>query len=113
MRSREKTQWTVVATATNAVATATQPKLARHRHYITGISLSSRGGTPAVGTAEVRSEANVKDRFEIPAAVFSPIVNNYVSALECGINEDATFTCPNLGAALTTTVVVKGYSLAE
>jgi hypothetical protein len=110
---REKTQWTIVATATAAIATATKVAVPRMRHYITGISLSMRGGTPAVATAEVRSAANVLDRLELAAAVFAPILANFVYAYECGINEDATFTCPSLGAGITVSVVVKGYTLAE
>lgn len=111
MAKRRKTQWTVVDTQTNVTATATKAAVPGQRHYITGYSVSVRGTTPAVGTFEVRSAANVKERLELAAAQLPPILVACDDApIECGLNEAATATVGAMGASQTATVTVKGYT---
>lgn len=112
-REAKKTQRTQIDTQTNAAATATEPAVARMRHYITGYSVSVRGTTPAVGTFEVRSGATVKIRLELPAAQMAPIDVECSNPIECGINEAAIATVGAMGATQTATVVIKTYTVDE
>jgi hypothetical protein len=110
---RVKTQWSPIDTQTNATATATRAALSGARHYITGYSVSVRGTTPAVGTFEVRSGANVLVRLELPAAQMAPIDVYLDFPIECNINESAVATVGAMGATQTATVSVRGYTQAE
>ena len=96
------TKWTVVASGTNAIVTATRSAPAANmRNYIVGISISA-SGTPATAiTAQVRkaSGGTILDQFQIPAVAFAPIVINYVRPIDCG----------NADCGITGTVVLRGF----
>ena len=111
--TRKKIQWSVVATATNGAATATKTGLASHRHYVASVSYSSKGLPAAAVTADLKSQATVKDQWEVPAANFSAVVIGYNHPIEMGIGEDAVLNLPALGAGIVGTVVLKGYTLRE
>lgn len=109
-----KTQWTVVATGTNAVVTATKAAVAGQRHYITRYSVSVRGTTPAVGTFTLNSAANLKDQLELAAAQLPPIaIAADAAPIEGGINEAITASVTGMGATQTATVSLHGYTVAE
>lgn len=112
-REAKKTQRTAFDTQTNAPATATQAAQARMRHYITGYCVSVSGTTPAVGTFEVRSAANVLVRLELPAAQMAPIDVDLSNPIECNINEAAVATVTGMGATQKATVVIKTYTVEE
>lgn len=104
------TEWTEVATATNGTATATRAAVTGKIHYISGISISANGQPAAAVAATVTDGATTKDRFEIPALAFSPIIINYVRPIRCTVSTAANVTLPALGAAITGTVVIKGFT---
>jgi hypothetical protein len=106
-------QWSVIATQTNATATATKAKIAAMRHYIIGFSFSSSGALAAAVTLTVQDSTNavVLDEFRIPINTPMPLVVNYgTHPLEGGTNADVQITVGALGAGIVGEVVLKGYT---
>jgi len=106
-------KWSVVATGLNTTVTATRAAPpAGKRNYIVSISISSDGAPATHITASVRTStgATTLDRLEIPAAAFAPIVINYVRPLECADGANCDVTLPALGASVTGTVVLRGFT---
>lgn len=105
-------EWTVTASGTNAVATATKAAEAGKSHYIAGVSISMSAAPAASVLAEVRENAaTAKDQFRIPAAVFAPIVINYVRPIRIAKGLSADVTLPASGTAgVIGTVTIRGFS---
>jgi hypothetical protein len=102
------TTWTVVASQTNATATATQAAVTGKQHFITGISFSMSAAPAAAVTVQVRQGATVLDQFQIPAAAQAPLIHNYTPALQLAAGTEASITVGALGAGVVGTVVLKG-----
>lgn len=104
------TDWTNVATQSDAIATAQRNGVAGLVHYITGISISASAAPAAAVTAEVRSGATVLDRFEIPNAAFAPIIHNYTRPLRAAPGDTVSLVLPALGGTTIGTAVIKGFT---
>ncbi len=104
------TQWTVVASQTNATATATKAADATKQHYLTGISFSMSAAPAAPVTVQVKDGTTVLDQFQIPAAAQAPLILNYVPPLAITPGNLAEITVGALGAGVVGTVVLKGKS---
>lgn len=107
-KSFAPTQWTVVASQTNATATATKTADAAKQHFITGISFSMSAQPAAAVTVQVRDGATVLDQFQIPAAAQAPLVHNYTPPLAITNGAAASITVGALGSGVVGTVVLKG-----
>lgn len=106
-------KWTIVATGTNSTVTATRTApAAGKRNYVVAVSISASAAPSAAITAQIRTAAGATtlDRLEIPAAAFAPIVINYVRPLEGTDGANVDVTLPALGAGVTGTVVVRGFT---
>lgn len=106
-------KWTIVATATNGSVTATRSApAAGKRNYVVAVSISASGAPSAAVTARIRTSAGATtmDQLELPAAAFAPIVINYVRPLEGADAASVDVTLPALGAGVTGTVVVRGFT---
>jgi hypothetical protein len=102
------TQWTVVASQTNATATATKAADAAKQHFITGISFSMSAQPTSPVTVQVRDGSTVIDQFQIPAAAQAPLLHNYTPPLTITPGAAASITVGALGSAVVGTVVLKG-----
>ncbi len=107
-KSFAPTQWTVVASQTNATTTATQAAVAAKQHFITGISFSMSAAPAAAVTVQVKDGSTVLDQFQIPAAAQAPLVHNYHPPLTITVGNAASITVGALGAGVVSTVVLKG-----
>lgn len=103
-------RWSVIATATAGVATATKAAEQNRRHYITGIVISGSAAPLAAVQVDIRKGANDFISAEIPAAVFSPIMWELKRPIEGNINEAVSIVLPSLGAAVTGTVTLMGFT---
>ena len=111
---RFTTQWTEVATQnSNVAATATKAGVAYQRHFITGYSVSCSAAPSAAVSMSITDGATTVERVELPAAAFSPIVVNFSSPIQCGVNAAAAITCPAVGGVTRSTVVLRGFTLFE
>lgn len=102
------TTWTVVASQTNATATATQAAVAGKQHFLTGISFSMSAAPATAITVQVKDGTTVIDQFQIPAAAQAPFVHNYTPPLEVTAGAAASITVGALGSGVVGTVVLKG-----
>lgn len=102
------TTWTVVASQTNATATASQGGVAGKQHFITGISFSMSAAPAGAVTVQVKDDSTVIDQFQIPAAAQAPFVHNYTPPLQITANNAASITVGALGSGVVGTVVLKG-----
>lgn len=109
-----KATFFVIASATAGTATATQPAKANGRNFCTSITLSARGGAVAAAvTFQLLDGATPIDQIEIPAATLAPIFRNYTHPCQGSINTLMSATVPSLGAGVTGTVVLQGFTLNE
>lgn len=107
-------EWSVVASGTNAIANAAKAGEAGRRHYVTGFTVSARGGAVAAAvTLQVRDSAgaNVRDQVEVAAAALAPLSVNYDAPIEGPVGANVDINLPALGVGITGTVVLRGYSL--
>lgn len=104
------TTWSVIATATNGISTATKAAAAGFQHFITGYSISASGIVAAAVAATVADGATVLDRIEIPAAAFAPIIRNYARPLRCTGGNKAEAVLPALGGGIVGTIVLFGFT---
>ena len=107
-RAFAPTTWTVVASQTNATATATRAATAAKQHFITGITFSMSAAPAAAVTVQVLDGATVLDQFQVPAAAQAPMVHNYHPPLQLTTGNSASITVGALGAGVVGTVVLKG-----
>lgn len=106
------TQWTEVATQnTNVAATATHAAVENQTHYITGYSVSTAAAPATTVSVTVANGVSTVERVELPAAAFSPIVVNFSAPIRCSPNTAASITCPAVGGATQSTVVLRGFTL--
>lgn len=113
-----KTEWSVVATGTNTTVTATKASTgqAGTKHYVWGLSMSADGAPGSGLTAKLQKDSQTVtlDAWQIPAAMFAPLVLNYLHAFEGTDNGagagfgDVSLTIPALGAGVTAVAVIKG-----
>ncbi len=101
-------EWSVVATAVNGIATATKAADPTLAHVVTGYSISASAAVAAAVTATLSEGATVREQLEIPAATIAPILANRKFRL--AENQKAELVLPALGAAVRGTVVVHGFS---
>lgn len=106
------TKWTVVASGTNSIVTASRAGTAGKANYIVAISISGSGQPAAAVTAQVRANSGgtILDQFEIPAQPFAPIVINYVRPLRVAEGQQCDVNLPSLGAGITGTVCLRGFT---
>jgi hypothetical protein len=107
-KSFAPTTWTVVASATNATATATRAAQQSRTHYITGISFSMSAQPAAAAVVQVLDGATVIDQFQIPAAAQAPLIHNYTPPVAITMGNSASITVGALGTGVVGTVVLKG-----
>lgn len=100
--------WSVVATDTHAVVTATKAAGTNRVHYAHGVTISFSGGTPAAGTVQLKDGSTVLDQWEIPAILTAPITVDYAHPLRGTNNTAMTLSCTDLGASIKVTLVLKG-----
>jgi hypothetical protein len=105
--------WTATDRDTNAQSVATKAAVPGMRHFVTHITVSGSGAPAAAVQVTLASGATTLDTFELPAAAFAPVTINYHRPLRGGINEAITLTCPALGAAIVSNVVVHGITVPE
>lgn len=107
-------EWSVVASGDNATATATKaaPTAKKSlRHYITAVSFSAEAAPAAAVTLQIRENAStVKWQFEIPASATAPVHINFVRPLRCSEDVSCDATVGALGAGVTGTVCISGYT---
>lgn len=103
-------QWAEVDSQTNAQAAAVRAAATGMQHYICSISISASAAPAAAVQAEVRQGSTVLDRFEIPAAAFSPFVHNYSRPLQGATGGTVSVVIPALGAGVRGTAVIKGFT---
>ena len=110
----EVTEWSVRASGgANAVSTATKAASTQLgvNHYVTWVFVSSNGQPAAAVVALVRENASTtRYEFQIPAAAFSNVHVNFAFPLRITENTSVDITCPALGAGVTSSVVIGGYS---
>lgn len=102
------TTWSVVASQTNATATATQAGVTGKQHFITGISFSMSAQPVSAVTVQVKDGSTVIDQFQIPAAAQAPFVHNYYPPMQITADNAASITVGALGTSIVGTVVLKG-----
>lgn len=107
------TDWAVSASQTNATATATKAAVANARHYITSITISASAAPATAVQATMAGGGACICPLEIPAASFSPVSINFDPPLRGDINTAANISLPALGASVTGTVVIRGYTKHE
>lgn len=103
-------EWFVVATGVAATVTANRPAEANRTHFITGVSISASGAPAAAQAVQVQDGATTIDRYELPASAFAPIIANFPRPYECTNNQAAQITVPSLGAGITCTVTIRGFT---
>lgn len=105
-------KWSIVANGTGAIVTASRAGTAGKSNYIVMISISGSAQPLTPVTAQVRANSGgtIMDQFEIPAQAFAPIVINYVRPLRIPEGQQCDINLPSLGAGVTGTVVLKGYT---
>lgn len=107
-KSFAPTTWTVVASQTNATATATKSAEAGKTHYITGISFSMSAAPAAAAVVQIKDGTTVIDQMQVPAAAQAPFVHNYTPPLQVTMGNLASITVGALGSGVVGTVVLKG-----
>lgn len=105
-------KWNVVASGVATTVTASRAGTAGKSNYIVMISISGSAQPAAAVTVQVRANSGgtILDQFEIPAQPFAPIVINYVRPLRVPEGQQCDIVLPSLGAGVTGTVVLKGYT---
>lgn len=110
----EVSEWSVRASGgANAASTATKAAASQLgvNHYVTFVSVSSNGQPAAAVVALVREAATTtRYEFQIPAAAFAVVHINFAYPLRITENTSVDITCPALGAGITSSVVIGGYS---
>lgn len=110
----EITEWTVRASGgANAASTATKAASGQLgvNHYVTFVSVSANGQPAAAVVVLVRENATTtRYEVQIPAAAFSPVHISFVFPIRITENTAVDITCPALGAGITSSVVIGGYS---
>lgn len=96
--------------ATNAAATFTKAGVANFRHYITGISVSADAAPAAAVTVDLRNGATDIERWELSATAFSPIILDFKRPYVCDVGVAATLEIPALGAGVTGTAKLRGFT---
>jgi hypothetical protein len=104
--------WTVVASATNATATATKAAAAGMTHYITGVTISGSAVAAAAATATVKDGATTVDLVNLAAAVAPQLVIEYGFPIRCAKGAKAEAILTTLGSGVVGTVSIRGFSRA-
>ena len=103
-------QWSATDTQVNAIATATRAAVTNRQHYVTSLSFSANGAVAAATTCELRSGSTVLARFQVPAAAFAPVPINFDAPIACARGEAASLVLGALGASISGSVNLHGYS---
>lgn len=104
-------EWTVVTDGSaNATATATRAAVAGKVHYITGVSISANATVSTAAAATITSGATTKDKVQIPAAALAPIHKEYGYPIKCASGEAAAVSVGALGASVSATVTIRGFT---
>lgn len=103
-------RWSQIASATNGIATATRAAEQNRRHYITGIVISASGAPAAAVQVDIRKGAGDFISAEIPTSAFVPIMWELKRPIEGNINEAVSIVLPALGAGITGTVALMGFT---
>ena len=99
---------TVVAQATNGIATASVAGVAGFVTYIVGVTVSANGAPAAAVLFTIAdSVLGSQEEFYIPAAAFAPIAINYHHPLPSSAAGTITATLPALGASITGKISLK------
>lgn len=108
------TEWTVVDSQSNATATATKaaPSASKGmKHYITFVAFSASAAPAAAVTVLVRENAaTTLFRVDIPASATAPVMINFVKPIRATQDLSVDATVGALGAGVTGTVVLGGYT---
>ena len=102
--------WAEVQTAVNAIVTATHTATPRMCHFITGFSISASDLPASSVTVQILNGVVVLDQYEMPSALFAPVIHNFIRPYQCGENTDATITMGALGSGVRGTLVLKGFT---
>lgn len=105
-----QTEWTVVATATNAVSTATKAAVVGQRHYVTWLTVSASAAPAATVTATVKDGTTPITTFEIPASAIAPIFIPIARSLRGSVNSLVEISVPALGTGVKGTVTIGGFT---
>lgn len=102
--------WAVVQSGVNVPLVATKAADQQMCHYITGISISASDLPAASVEVQILDGAVVLDQYEIPAALFAPIIHNFMRPYRCSQNTAANATVTAMGTGVRGTVVLKGFT---
>jgi hypothetical protein len=102
--------WAEVQTAVNATVTATHAATPRMCHFITGFSISASDIPASAVTIQILNGAIVLDQYEMPSALFAPVIHNFIRPYQCSENTAATITMGALGTGVRGTLVLKGFT---
>lgn len=99
---------TVVAQATNGIATATISGRPGFTNLVIGVTVSANGAVAAAVLFQITDpNYGSLEEFYLPASAFAPIAINYHHGLAGSPGSTITATLPALGAAITGKIAVK------
>ena len=102
--------WHVVATGTNAVATATRAASSEQAHFITGVEYSTSGIPAAATSVTIKDGTTVIAQFEVPATQRDPVILPFARPLRCTRGNAASAAIGALGAGIVGTVNLHGFT---
>lgn len=105
-----QTEWTVVTTATNSVATATKAAVVGQRHFVTYVTVSASAAPAAAVTATIKDGTTVITQFEMPASAIAPIFVPIARSLRISVGALVEISVPALGAGVKGTVTIGGFT---
>ena len=106
-------EWSVVASGTNATATATKAAAAGVQHFVMGISVSFSGAPSAALTVTLKDGTTVIDQWEVPAGAQSPLPFNFTRPFRITSGNLTELGIPAAGVGIKATAVLKGFSRAN
>lgn len=104
--------WSVLDSQVAAVSAATKAGVAGQVHVISGISISASLAPTAAQSITLLDGATVLDRWEIPAAVFAPIIVEFKRPFVCASGALASLTSPSLGVGVRCSLTLRGFTKA-
>ena len=114
------TTWSVIATATNATATATKAGVAvnntspAQRHVITGFSFSaSTGAYTGSPTLTVSNGATAIYTFQLDSTSHAPLNVELVNPFVCAQGAACSIVATALGSGLVATVCIRGMTVSD